>query len=183
MSKKSKGNAIKVVKNNPFKMAFQDMTYKDLKKMVVVRGLSFEEVVNGDFCRLQSWLHKNYDNKIDTSLLDEYDDWLDNNLRDLGKHELIHPSLRLGYIGEREDDEGNKVIKTKKAKVETKPKEKKEKTAEGIFSGTKKALTYSCQKEGKTIEKTIEIVMKQFPDASDKSIKIWYKKCKRENAK
>jgi hypothetical protein len=114
-------------------------------------------------------------NKDNPELLRLYDDWLDNELIMGGNGDLVHSSLRLGYVGDREDDED----KPKKIKPEPKAKVKKEKTAEGIFSGTKKALTFKCEKDGKTLEETISMVMENFPDAAEKSIKIWYKKSKR----
>lgn len=154
-----------------------NMTYKDLKRHVVVRGMPFEEVVNGTSPSLTNWLYNNRDKSIDPTLLDSYDDFIDSKLRESGAEDLIHPQLRLGYIGER-DDEG-KTTKTKRVKGIKKQKRKKEKTKDGIFKGTKKALTFEFQQKGKTLKSTIRRVLKVFPDASEKSIKIWYKKSAR----
>lgn len=172
-TKKQKTNPIPEVLRIPV----ENMTYKDLKRAVVSRGMDFEEVVKGDFYKLNSWLHKNYNNDVDMGLLERYDDWLDEELRHLGHTENVHPQLRLGYIGDKSEDDG--PIKVKKVKTEKVQKEKREKTEEGLFKGTKKALTFQCEKEGLTLEETIEKVKELFEDASDKSIKIWYKKSKR----
>ena len=151
-----------------------DMTYKDLKKAVVVRGMPFEEVIAGDFCKLNSWLHSNFNNPIKLKRLDKYDTWLEAELLSLGANDMIHPSLRLGYIGEKDNEENS--INLKKLKKESKPKEKREKLVNGLFKGTKKALTFECASKGLNLEDTIKRVLDQFEDASSKSIKIWYKK-------
>ena len=175
MSNKA-NNEKALTKKGPLRgLSFKDMTFKDLKKACVLKGMDFTEVVGGDFWSLQSWLHRHMSNKDNPELLRLYDDWLDNELIMGGNEDLVHSSLRLGYVGDRDDDED----KPKKIKPEPKLKVKKEKTAEGIFSGTKKALTFKCEKEGKTLEETISTVMENFPDAAEKSIKIWYKKSKR----
>ncbi len=149
-----------------------NMTYKNLKQHVVTRGMAFLEVINGDVPSLSSWLERNRGNLIDTTLLDKFDDWLEERLKDKN---LIHPSLRLGFIGEK--DEGGEVIKRKKIKSLKKKKTiKREKTNDGIFAGTKKAYTYELAKEGKEKAEIIELVKEKFPDAKDKSISIWYKK-------
>lgn len=160
------------------RVPIENMTYKDLKRAVVARGMNFEEVVAGDFYKLNSWLHKNYGNEVDLELLNQYDDWMDKELMGLGQTEMVHPSLRLGYIGDKDTEENS--IKLKKVKQEKKPKEKREKTEQGLFKGTKKALTFECATKGMNLENTIKKVMKNFDDASEKSIKIWFKKAKRE---
>ena len=160
------------------RVPIENMTYKDLKRAVVARGMNFEDVVAGDFYKLNSWLHKNYSNDVDLELLNQYDEWMDNELKGLGQTDLVHPSLRLGYIGDKDTEENS--IKLKKVKQEKKPKEKREKTENGLFKGTKKALTFECATKGMNLENTIKKVMKNFDDASEKSIKIWFKKAKRE---
>lgn len=177
MSSKSKKTTVSP-NQGPLKgMSFKDMTFKDLKKACVLKGMEFTEVIASDFWSLQSWLHKNRTNKDNPELLRLYDDWLDNELILGGNGDLVHASLRLGYVSDREDDED----RPKKIKPEPKEKVKKEKTEQGIFKGTKKALTFQLEKEGKTLEQTLKEVMDKFPDAAEKSIKIWYKKSKRSS--
>lgn len=156
------------------------MTLKDMKRNCVVRGMDFKEVVESTVPGLQNWLHHNQSNDIDSDLLNQYDDWLEDQLRARGKEDLIYPELRLGFIGER-DDEGN-TVKTKRVKGIRKKKKRREKTTDGIFSGTKKALTFQLQQDGLTMPDTVEKVLETFPDANTKSIKIWYKKSRRAHA-
>lgn len=158
-----------------------EMNYKDMKRHCVSRGMSFDKVINGSVPKLSNWLHANRNVTPNTELLDKYDDYVEEQLRSSGKEYLIYPQLRLGYIGEKDED--GVAITTKKVKVVNRTKVKREKTADGIYKGTKKALTYQSQKEGKTLAETQEIVKKAFEDVSEKSVKIWYKKSERENKK
>ena len=166
---------------NKYKDAFRDqtnMTYKRMKQHCVVRGMPFEDVVSGSFPTLGTFLNINANIDIDTSLLDEFDDWQDAQIKDPN---MIHESLRLGYIGERGED--GEVKKVKRIPGLKKTKKKRERTESGVFSGTKKALTYKLQLEGISKEETIKSVLEQFPDGKEKSISIWWKKSKRENNK
>lgn len=151
-----------------------NLNYKMLKRHVVARGMPFNEVVSGDIPRLSNWLRVNAGNKIDTSRLDAFDDWVESQIED---KTMIHPMLRLGYIGEKDEDDN--VITTKKVKGFQKTKVKRERTESGIFSGTKKALTFELVKKGLSKAETIEKVLETFPDAKPKSIGIWYKKAKK----
>jgi len=157
-----------------------NMTFKDIKINCVARGMPFQTVVDGTVPSLQNWLHHNNTNEVDPNLLDSFDDWIEDNLRSRGKYDLIHPQLRLGFIGER-DDVGN-VNKTKRVKGIKKKKSRREKTKDGIYKGTKKALTFKLQQKGRSLERTIKKVLRTFPDASEKSIKIWYKKSSKIDA-
>lgn len=159
------------------KTHIEDMTYRDLKKAVIVRGIPFELAAKSDFPALHSWLHKHMDNDISINRLDKYDNWVEESLKLIGRFDNIHPQLRLGYVGEKSDNEGKIIIKKTR---EIKPKkEKREKTETGLYKGTKKALTYESEKAGLSIEETVTKVLEVFEDASEKSIKIWYKKSKR----
>lgn len=168
--------------------ALSRMTHKDLQRACVVRGLAFEKVVELDVPGLTSWFAKEHDRTQDLNLLNMYDLWKDEQLKP--KHPdkddpFYHPSLRLGYVG-RQDEEGN-VTHTKKPRGAGLMKKKKSKRQRdeklGIFLGTKKALTFQCQKDGKTIPETVVIVTAKFPEAQEKSINIWYKKCAKLNKK
>jgi len=157
----------------------QNMTFKDLRRTCVVRGMPFENVLNGTFPELNKWFLYNYHKPIDNTLLDKYDDYVDKliNAKPTEDNDyLTHPSLRLGYVGEK-DEEGN-IVKTKRIKgmPKRKKKVKREKTSQGIFKGTKKALTFDLALRGISKEKTLKEVLKAFPDAKEKSIGIWYNK-------
>lgn len=155
------------------------MKYPDLKRACIARGMPFEEASCGSIPRLSSWFVKNYDNSQALTLLDEYDAWFEAGALARGYKKgdaILHTDLRMGFIAATEDGNnkkprlGNKGLKKKE--------KKKRERVEGlkIFAGTKKALTYECQKEKMTIADTIEKVKAQFPQAKDKSILIWYKR-------
>ena len=160
------------------------MTLRDLKRECVIRGLPFKSILYFNVPELTNWFRSNFHLPTDHKKLDDYDEWLDNEIKrhNPGTHENIdsyfHPQLRLGYIAEK-DSEGN-VTKRKKARTIVKKKKKKRlRTSEGIFTGTKKAYTYELQKLGKDKITTTKMVMEKFPDASEKSISIWYNKSKK----
>ena len=152
---------------------FTELTYKDLKKACVRKGMPFDQVAGADVPTLHNWLHNNRLNDDDNNLINEYDDWVEEELRNIGSEYLISPSLRLGYIGEKSDNETQ--VKKPKEKKERVPKQPKEKTAEGIVKGTKKAYTFELANKGRNLEFVIKRVLKRYPDASEKSIKIWYR--------
>jgi hypothetical protein len=181
MTKKKKTNkASKMAKTDSF-IDYNNMTYKDLKKACIIRGLEFEKVASSDIYKLQSWLHNNLGNPEYQDLLEQYDDWVEEQLLALGSNDLIHPMLRLSYIGEREEQQ---KIKPKREKVERVPRQRKEKTEQGIYSGTKKALVYECALKEMNIQNTLKKVKKVFGDnVSEKSVKIWFKKALKENMK
>ncbi len=153
------------------------MTYKDLKKAAVERGMSFDDVLAADFFGLNSYVHANFHRKPDPSLVEQFDDKLEELLLSRGQDQLVHPSLRLSYLGESSEDEKPREVKPKIVK---KAKVVRSKNSDGIYGGTKKALTYELAKKGRSIERTIAKVKRKFPDAADKSIKIWYKKALKE---
>ena len=82
------------------------MSIKDFKRECVVRGMPFSEVIDADVPKLYSFWIENLHKPKNPQLLDDFDDWVEKQLRmTLGEDagELIHPSLRLGFIGEKED--------------------------------------------------------------------------------
>lgn len=157
------------------------MTYKDLKKAAVERGMPFEDVITADFFKLNSYVHLNSFKKPDKQLVEQFDDWMEQILLSKGQEQLVHPSLRLSYIGSTNEDD-NTIEKKReiKPKPVAKAKVKRTKNEDGIYGGTKKALTFALAKKGRSIERTIAKVKRKFPDAADKSIKIWYKKALKE---
>lgn len=175
--KKAK-NKIKISGIVKEEKALTQMTYKDLKKAAVEKGMPFEEVVSADFFKLNSFIHANAHVKSDKKLVEEFDDWMEQILLNRGQEQLVHPSLRLAYIGNTGEEDTKK--REVKPKVISKPKAKRVKNEDGIYGGTKKALTYMLAKKGRSIERTIAKVKRKFPDAADKSIKIWYKKALKE---
>lgn len=160
------------------------MKYKDVKRECVVRGMPFQDVINSDIWRLTGYFREHFYDNVQHNLLDEFDDWQEQQIKEAVKEkgddpdDIIHSSLRLGFIAER-DAEGN-VTKRKRARtIVKKRKKRRERTPQGVFAGTKKALTFKLQKEGLTKAEVIVQVLEQFPDASEKSVGIWFNKAKK----
>lgn len=150
------------------------MRHIDLQRACIIRGITFDKLVNSTTGGLQDYFIRHYYDKVDNSRLDAFDEWREEIMKKRGKDE---PFIRLGFIGEV--NESGEVISIKKPKKFKKPKkDKREKNSEfNIWAGTKKELTYQCTREGKTLDETIDIVMNKFPDAKEKSIGIWAKRC------
>lgn len=176
MAKKDKG------KSHAYSRA-DKMSIKDFKRECVVRGMPFEQVVNADVPTLYKFWIDNLHKTKDPSLLDAFDDWVDAQLRETLEpkkaEELIHPTLRLGFIGERDDDGTVTKIKRIVGMSSKKPKEKRKKTIDGLVAGTAKSKTFECYRKGLSKEQALEEVLKDFPDASPKSVNIWFNKAKR----
>lgn len=152
------------------------MNYKNLKRNCVARGMPFIEVIGATIPTLQNWLHDNYHKPISTELLNEYDEFIENNLREAGAGDIIYNQLRLGYIGDRSEDE--EVLKLR-VKKEKRVRVKKERDDNGV-KGTKKHLTYKLTKEGLSLTKIVGKVRKEFGEINEKSIKIWYNRAKKQ---
>lgn len=153
---------------------YSTYTHKDAKKHAIELGMPFPDVVNADFWRLISYIetqHSLRNNKRNPELLVEFDDWMEKILLKRGREDLIHDSLRLSYVTEERIEEESKKPK------EVKPKApKREMTQDGLVKGTKKSYTFELAKKGLSLSKVIRRVLKKFPDASEKSIKIWHRK-------
>ena len=166
---------MKKIKKPKPRSVFTDLTLKGLKQEVISRGMDFDKVLSSSIPDLQNWLYNNFRTEKDNSLIVKYDEYIEQLLRDIGSEDMIYPSLRLSYVGDKSENFDTLEKKPKKVK----PKGErvvKEKTEDGIYSGTKKALTYECFNKGLSIEETIETVKEKFSDASEKSIKIWFRK-------
>jgi hypothetical protein len=163
-------SAIKMVEN---------LNLQDLKRSCIIRGIPFEDVCDKSVLGLQSWYLSHYDYPVNHSLLEAYDIWSEALLRERGVDPtMISPYFRLSAIGIR--NANGEVVKRKRVKSLTpKFKRKKARTQEGLFQGTKKALTYALCKEGLAKEEVIAKVIEQFPDAKPKSIGIWYNRSKK----
>lgn len=162
-------------------------TYRDLQRKAVSLGMPFPDVpLAGVFGLL------NYINRPDTpnpnpQLIYEYDKWVLEQLDNSGvpKDDALRSSrLRLGFVGE-EDEEGNKIkrkripgIKLSKVK-----KSARERDDFNLIKGTKKSYTWELTKKGYDVDRITRRVKKKFPDANEKSIKLWYRACIREMKK
>lgn len=151
-----------------------ELKYRDIKRMAVERGMPFPDVVSSDFYGLVSFIDSEQSKKPDPSLVLQFDIWLEGILRERGANYLIKPSLRLSYISdEMREGASKKPIKEKPVKVEKKVREK---DPNNLLKGTKKSLTFELAKKGFSLERVKRRVLKKFPDASEKSIIIWYRK-------
>tara|TARA_R110002020_G_scaffold131482_3_gene293961 strand:+ start:4713 stop:5216 length:504 start_codon:yes stop_codon:yes gene_type:complete len=158
----------------PADRELKNMTYKTLQKEVIIRGYPFEKVSQSDHGMLSSFFIREFKSDKNPSLLKNYDIWLEDLLKSRGKEQsFIHPQLRYSMVSEEKEEKP--IIQEIK-----KPKVKREKTAEGIYKGTKKALTFKLAKEGLTKQDVIKKVLETFPDASPKSMGIWYNKALKE---
>jgi len=160
------------------------LKYRDMKRECIIRGMDYDKVLSGTIPKLTNWLRNHFHDELQHTLLNEFDLYQEDLIRvamlakGQNPDDVIHSALRLGYIAEV-DDEGN-VIKRKRVRtLIRKKKKRRERTGDGIFQGTKKALTYSLQQEGKDKKEVIAMVMEQFPDASEKSIGIWFNKSRK----
>lgn len=170
----------------PWDKELQTFRHRDLQRAVIVRGMPFEEVVRATHQGMQKFFCENYWVTQHRELLNEYDSFIERQLIAENKTpdnpeyaHLFHPSLKLGFVGER-DEEGN-IVKTKRVKgmkKEKKPPRDKN-TKFNIFTGTAKELTYQCQSQGKSLADTLKLVKEKFPDRAEKSINIWYKRAKK----
>ena len=157
-------------------------TYKDLKRQAITLGMPFPDVVSGGIWGLISYIKKST-NYPDPSRIDEFDNWVDEHLDQLGLSKtdpLRHPHLRLGYIGEK-DEEGN-VIKRKrvpgiKKTKYKKPRTPKERDENNLVKGTKKSYTWELASKGIELKEAIGKVLEKFPEANEKSIRLWYRTC------
>ena len=158
------------------------MKHRDLQRACIVRGLQFNQIVDLSHPNLVSWFINNYDNTQSEDLLVEYDAWVEEELikRGYKKGEsLLAPALRFSYVGEIDTMEKPKIIKPPKAVVTHEKKPKASIDAKtGVRSGTKKAMTYelTLSDNNYTIAEIINLVIESFPEADEKSIKIWHKR-------
>jgi hypothetical protein len=149
------------------------MKIRELKQACVVRNMPFDEVGECSMLDLQSFLLKRWDAPTDKTLLNDYDNWLETELRELGCEDLIHPLLRIGYFGE--DADGNEIRKQLKNISFSNVKSKKEIAQFKPKKGSKKSLVYEVLRKdpSTTTEELIEIVTQAYPDVSIGSIKSW----------
>jgi hypothetical protein len=154
------------------------MRYIDLQRECILRGIDFNLLVSSDINGLSQWLVRHWEDPAEPTRLNSFDDWRAKLLKERG---IDEPFVKLGYVGKRDETTGV-ILAGKKPRLLTKIRKKAKSRNDalgGIFTGTKKELTFLCAKEGKDLEKTIEIVLEKFPEAVEKSIRIWYNKAKK----
>jgi len=162
-----------------------NMTIRQIQRECALRGLSPRRVVKWDIPKLSSWFIEHFLDDRDPENLIEHDKAVEELIRKrntkLGREtipELFHPSLKLAYTGG--DDNSGRKPRVPKIKGFKAPKKKRERTEQGVFKGTKKALTFELAASGMEKADVIKKVLEEFPDAREKSIGIWYNKALKE---
>lgn len=177
---------------SPAEKALTTLKLKDLRRACIARGMDFDYAVESTIPHISGWFIENYDRSQNLLLLNEFDDWLEAKLKALKNPDgtlkykegdaVFHSDLKLGFIGSK-DSEGNSTS-TKKPRLKGLSKAKKatKERVEGtkVFKGTKKALTYQLTFDDKPFNVIWETVSKQFEEAQEKSVKIWYKRALKE---
>ena len=161
--------------------AGRNMTYRDLKRKAIVLGMPFPDACAAGVFDLIGYIERST-NKPDKSLIDQYDDWMDKQLENIGYSKddpLRNSKLRLGFLGE-EGENGQR--KSKRVPGIKKPREKKpprERDEFNLIKGTKKSYVWELTEKGFDIDRIIRRMKKKFPEANEKSINLWYRMAKR----
>lgn len=164
------------------RMNLEKMKYQDLQRACIIRGMDFDEMVKKDLYGLQKWLTDNWLTPTSVKRLNDFDNWREKALDE--KYGKGEPFVRLGFIGKVDAKTGEvKEIKREKFSKKKKVKRERDESLGSIYKGTKKALTFQCVSEGLDLDQTIKKVTSSFPDALDKSIKIWIKKALKAGVK
>ena len=159
----------------------ENMTYKDMKRRAVSLGMPFPDACAAGVFDLIGYIERST-NKPDKSLIDQYDDWMDKQLENIGYSKddpLRNSKLRLGFLGE-EGEDGQR--KSKRVPGIKKPREKKpprERDEFNLIKGTKKSYVWSLVAKGYDLERVTRRMKKKFPDANDKSITLWFRTARR----
>lgn len=159
----------------------RNLTYRDLKRKAVILGMPFPDACSAGVFDLIRYI-ENSDNKPDKTLIDQYDEWMDTQLENIGysKDDPLRSSkLRLGFLGE-EGENGQR--RTKRVPGIKKPREKKpprERDEFNLIKGTKKSYVWELTAKGFDIDRIIRRMKKKFPEANEKSINLWYRMAKR----
>ena len=151
------------------------MNYPALKKKAILLGMPFPDAVAASIFDLISFIQKT-NNKPNKENIDAFDKWREELLAKEGIK--VDNRLRLGYLWDQSEQP-----KPKKEKVPKEKKPPREMDSNNLIKGTKKSYTFKLAQKGYSIERVMRRVLKFFPEASPKSIKIWYKKALNEKPK
>lgn len=146
---------------------------KDLKRACIIRGIPFQRVPRYDVHGLQSWLFKNYNNRINPTLLEAYDAWFDGEI----DSDTVALELRLAYFAE--DSEGNVKQRRRDTSMMGVHKTKIEVATFKPKRGSMKALVFEMIRDGDSTKDIIDEVIDQYPAANPGSIKSWCSKARK----
>jgi hypothetical protein len=169
-----------------------ELKYKDLQSEVIQRGMLYEEVIHADHNSLSSYFIKAYDVPKNPKLLKEFEDRVDQALAEKG-YKKDDPIRRFRKFTLDEQEPEVPIVKIPKPPKEIKAPRVKDKQF-NIYTGTKKQLTYELTKDlfdklgkkyknnakelcKKFSDKLLTRVLAKFPEAQDKSVKIWMARC------
>lgn len=180
--KKQPKRAENAKKNSLLSNSVQYGTYKDIKRKAIVLGMPFPDATQADVGRLLSFIEKT-NNEPDTSLIDKYDDYIDEQLAaaGYGKDDPMRNSrLRLGYIGETTESGEIRRKRVRGIKKQKERKQPRERDGFNLYKGTKKSYVFELTQKGYEVDRIVRRVTKKFPEAKEKSIKLWYTAAKRK---
>lgn len=152
-------------------------SFPEIKKIAITLGMPFPDATASDYWGLLSYVN-NTNEKADPSLVERYDEWVDEQLELLGYDKddpMRSNQLRLGYLSEEAKMRQALGIKKKKEKPVNVEKKKHERDENNLWKGTKKSYTFELTKKGYDLERIQRRVQKAFPDANLKSIKQWHR--------
>jgi len=181
MGKKRKGR--KTSSGDPVLDWIETLKLKDLKRVALMKGLSFRLLGELSIFDLQSWVYKHYSQPDNIGRLEEYDKWLEKTLTEEGYIEKpIHLDLKLAFYPE--DDNGNSKKARRDPNIFGVTKSTEEKAYFKPRKGAMKSLVFKLIEEGKTTKEIIKIMDVQYPAASVGSVKVWCSQArKREKAR
>ena len=162
-------------------------TYRDLQRKAISLGMPFPDVPRSGVFDLIRYINRSDTPNPNPDLINEYDKWVLHqfDLSGIPQDDPLRNSrLRLGFIGDT-DEEGN-ILKRKRVPGIKKSKLKKparERDEFNLLKGTKKSYTWELTKKGYDIDRIIRRVLKKFPEANEKSIRLWSRACLREMRK
>ena len=172
MARKRK-NQSEATKIEDYKSGYMSkLKLKDLKRACIMRGMPFQRVSRYSVHDMQSWLYKNFDDKINPVLLDDYDEWFQKQVED-----PVHALLKMAYY--TEDEQGNVKKERRNTFMMGIEKTKAEVAAFKPKRGSMKELTFQLIRAGKPTKEVIEEVMAQFTVANEGSIKSWCSKARK----
>jgi len=173
MSRRKRKNQTEDIRVEDYKSGYMSrLKLKDLKRACIMRGMPFSRIVRYGVHEMQSWLYKNFDNKINPVLLDEYDEWFQDQVED-----PVHVLLKMAYY--TEDENGNVKRERRNTFMMGVEKTKAEIAAFKPKRGSMKELTFELIRAGKPTKEVIKEVMDQFQTANEGSIKSWASKARK----